>query len=232
MASTARAKPLIDGAIVTGADLVLPSVPQEIKNQIDQEIVSDSKKENGVLRVTNSAAQYDVSKDNPQALANLAKAIAGAIHKPEHVFHDTEFKIEREIGEVMAGPTLDDIKEKGEFVLKHRDSVGKSTLGRVLQSAKYINENPLTTICMKIGWVADPEEVYKTKIIQMLATLDQEGMFGPPGASTLNLDDWKFDTRIAWRDIVISRNDPKPEVELKDVSFSEVFRSAARLNIL
>ena len=56
-----------------------------------------------------------------------------------------------------------------------------------------------------LGLNADPEIIYKQKVLQMLAQLDREGLFGPPGESTFNLQDWDVDTRSAWRDVVIRR---------------------------
>jgi hypothetical protein len=156
-----------------------------------------------VLRVTNSIAQYNVSAANPEGLANLGKALAGSIDRDDITFLDPESKKEIRLGDVLVSV---DLSNPDQIVLLHRDSAGKGYLGRVFQSISYLNENPFNMLGMKaFGLVPDPEVVYKQKVVQMLAQLDREGLFGPPGASTFNLSDWEVGTRSEWRDVVIQK---------------------------
>ena len=178
-----------------------------------------------VLRVTNSIAQYDVSNGNDRALGNLGKALAGSLDRDDFTFFDPESKADRRLGDILVTVDLTNPKE---IVLLHRDTAGKGSLGRVAQSVSYLTRNPINTVGMKLlGIVADPELIYKQKVTQILAQLDREGLFGPPGASTFNIDDWSIETREAWRDVVITRRSDQPEpVELKNVSFGESFRNS------
>lgn len=181
----------------------------------------------GVLRVTNSIAQYNVSGTSPDGLSNLGKALAGSIDRDDITFLDPETKREIRLGDVLVSV---DLSQPDQIVLLHRDSAGKGYLGRALTSLAYINENPLNTLGMKaFGLVPDPEIVYKQKVIQMLAQLDREGLFGPPGASTFNLCDWEVITRPEWRDVIIQRATPKVVVPLPSwgESFSKAFGAMA-----
>ena len=189
------------------------------------------------LRITESFAQYDVSKNNPTALENLGRALAGSLHQPEHTFYDPETKQDRQIGDVLVSI---DLRDPDKIVLQHKDSAGKGKIGNLLESFDYINHHPLKFLGMKVlGAVSDPEQTYMLKVIQMISALEQKGMFGPPGNSTLDLKDWEFTTAGPWRNVIITRADPKPEQSsnqalpaLSDVSFSDVLRNAAKLDIV
>jgi hypothetical protein len=175
-----------------------------------------------VLRVTSSIAQYNVAAENPEGLSNLGKALAGSIDRDDITFLDPETKKEVRLGDVLVSV---DLSNPEQIVLLHRDSAGKGYLGRAFQSLSYLNENPFNMLGMKaFGLVPDPEIVYKQKVVQMLAQLDREGLFGPPGASTFNLSDWDVGTRSEWRDVVIQRVKPTLVVPLP--SFGEALTSA------
>lgn len=179
-------------------DLAIARTTNELASEAEQ-----SNLNRNVLRVTQSVAQYDVSSKNPTSLANLGKAIAGCIDRDDLTFLDPETKQEKPIGDVLVAV---DISDPERIILSHRDSAGKGALGRVVQSLRYCFENPLHTIGMKLlGVVADPEVIYKQKVVQVLAQLDREGLFGPPGVSTFNIEDWAVSTRRAWRDVVIAK---------------------------
>ncbi len=166
----------------------------------------------------------------PKALANLAKALAGSLHRPELTFYDPETNSERELGDVLVSMN---ISNPNEIVLQHRDTAGKGMLGRLVTSIGFVVTNPIKTLAMKwLGIVADPEKVYVQKVIQTLSTLDQNGMFGPPGASTFNLSDWDISTRDAWRDVVITKKKVEEQVQLADVDFSDVMRAYSKLSIM
>jgi hypothetical protein len=184
-----------------------------------------------VLRLTKSIAQYDVSIENPNALANLGKAIAGSLDRDDFTYLDPEMKAEVRLGNMLV--TVD-LSNPDEIVLSHRDTAGMGTLGNVFRSISYLAQNPIHSFAMKgLGIVADPELIYKQKVIQLLAHLDQEGLFGQTGASTFNLLDWEFDTRSAWRDVVIRRAQNKNSNNTNqtdtDVSLSEAFFGSFRM---
>lgn len=171
-----------------------------------------------VLRVTNAVAQYNVSKENPDALANIGKALAGSLDRDDFTYFDPESRKEIRIGDVLVAV---DLHKKDQVVLCHRDSAGKGILGRLACSLNYMSANPVNTLAMKaLGLVADPEVIYEQKVIQILAQLDREGLFGPSGASTFNLADWEIDTRSAWRDVVIRKAPavaaPAPQPDVLD----------------
>jgi hypothetical protein len=186
----------------------------------------------GGMRFTNSFVQYDVSADNPKAIANLAKAIAGNLSESKHTFFDPETKSEKELGKVLVAI---DLSDPNKIVLQHKDDAGKGEVGRIMQSAKYINEHWARLILMKgVGWISDPEKIYVMEVNKFLAALEQTGMFGPPGSSTLNLDDWNIETRTAWRDVVITRKKTEEKTvelnkspELSKASFSDTMRKEA-----
>ncbi len=180
-----------------------------------------------VIRVTNSVAQYDVSKDNPNALQNLGKAIAGSIDRDDLTYQDSERGQEIRLGDVLI--TVD-LSNPDEIVLCHHDSAAKGPLGRLACSLNYAARNPIHLFAMKaLGVVTDPEVVYKQKVTQLLAQLDREGLFGPPGQSTFNLNDWEIDTRAVWRDVVIRRA-PKEHLSTP-LDLSQLFFSSSRIGV-
>lgn len=173
-----------------------------------------------VIRVTGAIAQYDVSARNPQALENLGKAIAGSLDRDDVTYYDPELRSEVKLGDVLVAVNLN---RKDCIILSHRDSAGMGDLGDLVLSANYIFRNPLKTFAMKaLGVVADPEVIYKQKIVQLLAQLDREGLFGQPGSSTFSLEDWKIETSNAWRDIIITRAEKEEKstgISLSDACF-------------
>ena len=197
-----------------------------ISTVVNSEPPAQEKSQRNVIRVTNSVAQYDVSKENPSSLQNIGKALAGSLDRDDFTYFDPETKSEVRLGDVLVAV---DLTKPDEVVLTHRDSAGKGALGRVMRSVQYMTENPVSTITMKaLGITADPEIIYKQKVIQALAQLDREGLFGQPGASTFNLHDWEIDTRAAWRDVVIRRaKDPEPMPSLSNAVFGAFKLSAA-----
>lgn len=211
---------------VLGSDFTkatLPIVTSAIKQAEEGSATSPAaNKQQNFLRVTNSLAQYDCSFENPHNLANLALALAGSLDRNDLTFVDPETKQEVKLGDVFVAVDLSDPEK---IVLRHHDSAGKGALGRVLQSLSFINEHPFKMLSMKLlGVAVDPEVIYRQKIIQTLAQLDREGLFGPPGASTFNLADWEVETSTAWRDVIVSRAKPKVDVPLP--SFGEAFKEA------
>ena len=185
-----------------------------------------AEQQRNVLRVTNSVAQYNVAADNPDALSNIGKALAGSLDRDDFTYFDPESKKEIRIGDVLVSV---DLRRKDEIVLCHRDSAGKGMLGRLICSMDYINQNPVTTVAMKaLGLVADPEIIYQQKIVQILAQLDREGLFGQPGSSSFNLTDWDIGTRSAWRDVVVRRA-PQPAATARLPALNESALGALRI---
>ena len=156
---------------------------------------------NTVVRMSPSAAAYDVSPDNPNALANLAKAIEGNISRDDLTQLDPESGKTVKLSDIL--PVAD--KQGDEIVVFHRDTQGRSGLGRTLRSAGYWSTRPHLAVGQKLGIISDPEKVYGMWIKNLLSQLDREGVFGEAGQSTFNPDDWNVTTRTMWRDVVITK---------------------------
>lgn len=220
---------MTDSVILTGIgakdekiDLNTSNLPAAVLGSADPQ----KEPKPNVLRVTHSAAQYDVSASNPNALPNLGKALAGSLDRDSFTFVDPESKREIKLGDVL---TSVDLSSPNEIVLCHRDTAGRGLLGRVIQSLEYVNEHPVAMVGMKVlGIVADPEKIYEQKVIQLLSELDQEGLFGPPGRSTFNLSEWEVTTRTPWRDVVVRRREPamdEPQAAEFSATLARAFRA-------
>ena len=62
--------------------------------------------QHNVLRVTSSVAQYNVSYDNPKALENLGKALAGSLDRDDFTYFDPESKASIRLGDVLVAVDL------------------------------------------------------------------------------------------------------------------------------